>query len=117
MSLTASVWIGTSGYVFRHWRQGVFYPPGLRVRDELAWYADRFRAVELNNPFYKVPSAETFVRWRDATPVDFHLRGQGEPAHQPYPRPARHRRATRRQARRCRDGARWKKRAGRGVRM
>jgi uncharacterized protein YecE (DUF72 family) len=47
MSLTASAWIGTSGYVFRHWRQGVFYPPGLRVRDELAWYADRFRAVEL----------------------------------------------------------------------
>jgi uncharacterized protein YecE (DUF72 family) len=71
MSLMASVWIGTSGYAFRHWRQGVFYPPGLRVRDELAWYADRFRAVELNNPFYKVPSAETFARWRDATPADF----------------------------------------------
>jgi uncharacterized protein YecE (DUF72 family) len=67
----AAVWIGTSGYVFRHWRGGVFYPPGLRVQDELAWYAERFRTVELNNPFYKVPSAEHFARWRDATPADF----------------------------------------------
>jgi uncharacterized protein YecE (DUF72 family) len=67
----AAVWIGTSGYVFRHWRDGVFYPPGLRVQDELAWYAERFRTVELNNPFYKVPSAEHFARWRDGTPADF----------------------------------------------
>jgi uncharacterized protein YecE (DUF72 family) len=67
----ASVWVGTSGYVFRHWRGGVFYPPGLRVQDELAWYAEQFHTVELNNPFYRVPSAETFARWRDATPADF----------------------------------------------
>jgi len=67
----AAVWIGTSGYVYRHWRGGVFYPPGLRVQDELAWYAERFRTAELNNPFYKVPSADTFARWRDATPADF----------------------------------------------
>jgi uncharacterized protein YecE (DUF72 family) len=67
----AAVWIGTSGYVFRHWRGGVFYPPGLRVQDELAWYAERFRTVELNNPFYKVPSAEHFARWREVTPADF----------------------------------------------
>jgi uncharacterized protein YecE (DUF72 family) len=49
----------------------VFYPPDLRVQDELAWYAAQFRSVELNNPFYRVPSAETFARWRDATPADF----------------------------------------------
>jgi uncharacterized protein YecE (DUF72 family) len=28
--------VGTSGYVYPHWRKGVFYPPGLRQRDELA---------------------------------------------------------------------------------
>jgi uncharacterized protein YecE (DUF72 family) len=89
----AAVWIGTSGYVFRHWRGGVFYPSGLRLQDELAWYAERFRTVELNNPFYRVPSAEQFARWRDSTPADFlfavkvnrlishtlHLRGAAEP--------------------------------------
>jgi uncharacterized protein YecE (DUF72 family) len=67
----AEVWIGTSGYVYRHWRGGVFYPPGLRPRDELAWYAGRFRTVELNNPFYRPPSAETFARWAAAVPGDF----------------------------------------------
>lgn len=67
----AQVWVGTSGYVYRHWREGVFYPPELRARDELAWYATRFRTVELNSPFYRVPSAETVDRWREATPDDF----------------------------------------------
>lgn len=69
MAAVASV--GTSGYVYRHWRGGVFYPPGLRAADELAWYAARFRAVELNNSFYRIPSADSFARWRDATPADF----------------------------------------------
>ena len=32
-----AVWIGTSGYVYRHWRSGGFYPPGLRAADELAY--------------------------------------------------------------------------------
>jgi uncharacterized protein YecE (DUF72 family) len=67
----ADVQIGTSGYVYRHWRGGVFYPVGLHARDELAWYASQFRTLELNNPFYRVPTAATFVRWRDETPTDF----------------------------------------------
>ncbi len=65
------VWIGTSGYVYRHWRKGVFYPAGLKIRDELTFYAARFPTVELNNPFYRLPTAEMFTRWRDATPEGF----------------------------------------------
>jgi uncharacterized protein YecE (DUF72 family) len=65
------VWIGTSGYVYKHWRKGVFYPSGLKIRDELAFYAARFPTVELNNPFYRLPTAEMFSRWRDATPAAF----------------------------------------------
>jgi len=67
----ARTWVGTSGYVYRHWRGGVFYPAGLRAREELAWYAARFRTVELNNPFYRLPSKESFARWRDDTPDRF----------------------------------------------
>ena len=67
----AEVWVGTSGYVYRHWRGGVFYPPGLRAREELAWYGARFRTVELNNSFYRLPSREHFARWREETPDDF----------------------------------------------
>jgi uncharacterized protein YecE (DUF72 family) len=67
----AEIWIGTSGYVYRHWRGGVFYPPRLPARDELAWYAGRFRTVELNNPFYRPPSPQTWARWAAAVPDDF----------------------------------------------
>jgi uncharacterized protein YecE (DUF72 family) len=63
--------IGTSGYVYPHWRKGLFYPPGLPARQELAYYAARFRTVELNNPFYRLPTPEMFLRWRETTPSDF----------------------------------------------
>jgi uncharacterized protein YecE (DUF72 family) len=70
---SGEAWIGTSGYVYRHWRKGVFYPVGLPAREELAFYASRFRTVELNNPFYRLPTVEMFQRWRENTPADFHF--------------------------------------------
>ncbi len=63
--------IGTSGFVYPHWRKGVFYPAGLPAKQELAFYAERFRTVELNNPFYRLPTPEMFIRWRDTTPSNF----------------------------------------------
>jgi uncharacterized protein YecE (DUF72 family) len=71
MSGSGNVRIGTSGYVYPHWRKGIFYPAGHPARLELAFYAGRFRTVELNNPFYRLPSTEMFERWRDSTPDDF----------------------------------------------
>jgi uncharacterized protein YecE (DUF72 family) len=71
MSGAGRIWIGTSGYVYRHWRKGVFYPIKLPAREELAFYASRFPTVELNNPFYRLPTAEMFDRWREDTPSDF----------------------------------------------
>ena len=71
MSGPGKVWIGTSGYVYRHWRKGVFYPPKLKQREELAYYAARFPTVELNNPFYRLPTPEMFLRWREVTPEGF----------------------------------------------
>ena len=65
--------IGTSGYVYPHWRKDVFYPSGLPARQELAYYAERFPTVELNNSFYRLPTPEMFVRWRESTPNDFHF--------------------------------------------
>jgi len=71
ISGAAEVWLGTSGYVYRHWRKGVFYPPGLPGRGELAYFASQFRTVELNNPFYRLPSPEMFLRWGEVTPSGF----------------------------------------------
>ncbi|HKY52503.1 MAG TPA: DUF72 domain-containing protein [Candidatus Limnocylindria bacterium] len=68
--MTGEVRIGTSGWVYPHWREA-FYPKDLPQSRWLAYYAERFDTVELNNPFYRQPKRETFERWRTAVPDHF----------------------------------------------
>ena len=62
--------IGTSGYVYPHWR-GPFYLPSASSSEMLELYRQRFDTVEINNSFYRLPSAEVFTRWREAVPPGF----------------------------------------------
>jgi uncharacterized protein YecE (DUF72 family) len=55
--------IGTSGWHYPHWR-GPFYPQKLKESGFLSYYADRFRTVEINNSFYRLPARETLAEWR-----------------------------------------------------
>ncbi|MFN2594053.1 MAG: DUF72 domain-containing protein [Actinomycetota bacterium] len=64
------VFIGTSGWQYRHWRE-TFYPLGVAQGKWLEFYAERFATVELNASFYRLPSRETFEKWRVRTPDDF----------------------------------------------
>ncbi len=48
-----------------------WYPKGMVARDRLAWYAERFEAVELNSSFYAVPARDTVARWAQVTPPGF----------------------------------------------
>ncbi len=66
------VLIGTSGWQYRDWK-GLFYPRSLPQNGWLGHYAERFVTVELNNSFYRLPPAETFAHWRQATPDGFVL--------------------------------------------
>lgn len=68
--MTAAVRIGTSGWVYPHWR-GRFYPRELPAARWLEYYASRFDTVELNNPFYRQPTLAQFRRWRRAVPSGF----------------------------------------------
>jgi uncharacterized protein YecE (DUF72 family) len=68
----ARIVLGTSGWQYRDWR-GVLYPAGVPQRRWLEHYAARFDTVELNNPFYRLPSRETFAGWRERTPDGFVL--------------------------------------------
>jgi uncharacterized protein YecE (DUF72 family) len=68
----ARIVLGTSGWQYRDWR-GVLYPAGVPQRRWLEHYAARFDTVELNNPFYRLPSRETFAAWRERTPDGFVL--------------------------------------------
>lgn len=65
-----TVLIGTSGWQYASWK-GRFYPADLRQASWLEHYAERFRVVEVNNAFYRLPEASTFEKWAQRTPEDF----------------------------------------------
>ena len=62
--------IGTSGWVYPHWRH-VFYPPDLPQKQWFVHYARYFDTVEINNTFYRLPSEATFDAWRQQAPAGF----------------------------------------------
>ncbi|MFC3688697.1 DUF72 domain-containing protein [Aquipuribacter hungaricus] len=68
--------IGISGWTYRPWR-GVFYPPGLRQADELAWASRRLRSIEVNGSFYALQKPDSYRAWSAATPEDFLLSVKG----------------------------------------
>lgn len=62
--------IGISGWSYAGWR-GSFYPKGLRQKEELAFAAETFRAIEINGTFYGLQNPQAFGHWREQTPDDF----------------------------------------------
>jgi uncharacterized protein YecE (DUF72 family) len=64
------VLIGTSGFSYPAWRGG-FYPEKMPATKMLAYYAERLAAVEINNTFYRMPSADVLGRWAAETPAGF----------------------------------------------
>jgi uncharacterized protein YecE (DUF72 family) len=65
-----ALWIGTSGWQYKDWK-GRFYPSDVAQKHWLRFYAERFRTVEVNNTFYRLPEADTFKNWHDGSPDDF----------------------------------------------
>jgi len=63
--------IGTSGWHYKHWLGGVFYPPGVKGTDLFQFYARHFNTVEINNSFYRLPAVTTFDAWRESSPPNF----------------------------------------------
>jgi uncharacterized protein YecE (DUF72 family) len=63
-------YFGTSGFDYPEWKPS-FYPSDLKRKEFLRYYATRFRSVELNNTFYRIPNAERIKSWGDATPELF----------------------------------------------
>jgi uncharacterized protein YecE (DUF72 family) len=61
---------GISGWRYIPWRWR-FYPKGLRQKDELAFAASQFGAIEINGTFYSLQSPQSFQAWAAATPDDF----------------------------------------------
>jgi len=46
-----------------------FFPP--KTKDELSYYSTQFNAIEMNGTFYRSPSKEQVITWKNKTPNDF----------------------------------------------
>jgi len=64
------VWIGISGWRYAPWR-GVFYPPGLAQRSELAFASRMLATIEINGSFYSLQRPESYAAWHAETPAGF----------------------------------------------
>lgn len=64
------LYVGTSGYSYKEWK-GSFYPEKLAAKDMLPYYAERLKAVELNNTFYRLPQKSMVESWKSQVPEDF----------------------------------------------
>jgi uncharacterized protein YecE (DUF72 family) len=69
-SRTTKLWIGTSGWTYKGWRDS-FYPNELPTKQWLHWYASQFSTTEINSSFYRTPSLEAVRAWKEQTPEHF----------------------------------------------
>lgn len=65
-----NLYVGTSGYSYKEWK-GTFYPEDLPDKEWLRYYGERFRTVEINNTFYRMPKTAVLEAWAAEVPADF----------------------------------------------
>src|SRR5438552_16581211 len=65
-----NVHVRTSGYSYKEWK-GTFYPKDLPDKQMLRFYGERFRTVEINNTFYRMPKASVLEGWAGEVGADF----------------------------------------------
>jgi uncharacterized protein YecE (DUF72 family) len=65
-----NLYVGTSGYSYKEWK-GRFYPEDLPDKQMLHFYGERFRTVEINNTFYRMPKTAVVEAWASEVPADF----------------------------------------------
>ena len=70
MDRPMNLYVGTSGYSYKEWK-GTFYPEDLPDKQMLRFYGERFRSVEINNTFYRMPKASVLEAWAAEVPADF----------------------------------------------
>lgn len=65
-----NLYVGTSGYSYKEWK-GNFYPADLSEKKMLRYYGERFRSVEINNTFHRMPTVSLLEAWACEVPDDF----------------------------------------------
>ena len=62
--------VGTSGYNYPEWR-GSFYPEKFSASMIFGYYSERFRTVEINYTFYRMPTEKLIAGWVEQAPAGF----------------------------------------------
>ncbi len=62
--------VGTSGFAYPKWK-GSFYPKAQPAKQMLKYYAEHFRAVEINLTFRSLPTAAMLNTWKSQVPAEF----------------------------------------------
>ena len=70
MEKGAKVFIGTSGWSYKHWGER-FYPKDIPQAEHLQYYASHFPTVEINATFYRLPSESMVQGWHRKAPPGF----------------------------------------------
>ena len=65
-----TLYVGTSGYAYKEWK-GSFYPTDIPADEMLRYYGEHFRAVEINNTFFRMPKPSVLETWAADVPADF----------------------------------------------
>jgi uncharacterized protein YecE (DUF72 family) len=62
--------VGCSSFNESYWK-GIFYPDALPAKDRFAYYCQYFNTYEMNNTFYKFPTAKVLQGWYAKAPDGF----------------------------------------------
>ena len=69
--MNSEIRIGISGWTYRPWTGGAFYPKGWPQRRELEYASRQLNSIEINGTFYSLQRPDSFHEWHEATPEGF----------------------------------------------
>jgi len=62
--------LGTLGWSYNFWKDN-FYPSKAASKDFLSYYATKFDTVEVDSSFYRIPTEQALINWKNQTPNNF----------------------------------------------
>lgn len=62
--------IGTIGWSYNFWK-GNFYPNKTASKNFLTYYATKFDTVEVDSTFYRIPTEQAVINWKNQTSESF----------------------------------------------
>lgn len=64
------LYVGLTAWGNKLWK-GKWYPAKTKAADFLSAYSKQFNSIELNTTYYRIPKADTILKWKEQTPDDF----------------------------------------------